>query len=148
MLDEDSVFEDISPIISGMGLTLVDCRLQQSKFGHACHIVLFREGGVGTQECAQVYRTIMPRLEILLSSQDIHLEVGSPGTDRKIRLAREYPIFLGRGVTIIERNGTTVGGVLASSDEEYLTLNTKEGTLKVPLADIVKAKLDYTQEVR
>ena len=49
----------------------MDCRLQQTKSGSACQIILFKKDGVSTADCALTYRTVMPRLEILLKTQDI-----------------------------------------------------------------------------
>lgn len=148
MLDEDSLFDDLTPICKGMGLTLVDCRLQQSKSGSACQVIIFKKEGVSTADCALCYRTLMPRLEIVLNTQDVSLEVSSPGTDRKIRLPREYTLFIGRGMTVLRRDASDESGILVEADEESISLSTKKGTVRILLSDITKAKLDYTQEVR
>jgi len=147
MLDEDGLFDDLTPICKGMGLTLVDCRLQQSKTGSSCQLIVFKKEGVSTGDCALAYRTLMPRLEILLNTQDISLEVSSPGTDRKIRLPREYPLFIGRGLTVLKRDSSSESGILESIDDESITITNKKGNVRILLLDITKAKLDYTQEV-
>lgn len=147
MIDEDSLYDELTPICSGLGLSLVDCRFSQIKTGFNCIIILWKETGVSTEDCARIYRTIQPRLEILTNSQDIHLEVSSPGTDRKIRLPREYGIFMKKGFTVVMRNGQTHGGILSVYDDQSITLQTKGGVQRLPLSDIAKSKLDYTQEV-
>ena len=147
MIDEDSLYNELLPICTGLGLALVDCRFNQIKTGFSCIIILWKANGVSTEDCAKIYRTIQPRLEILTNSQDIHLEVSSPGTDRKIRLPREYGIFIKKGFTVIMRNGQTHGGILLGYDDQSIDLQTKAGVVKLPLFDIVKSKLDYTQEV-
>jgi ribosome maturation factor RimP len=148
MIDEDSLYQELTPLCAGLGLILVDCRFQQIKAGYTCQVILYKNAGVSTEDCARVYRLLQPRLEILTNSQDIHLEVGSPGTDRKIRLPREYQIFMGKGFQVVLRNGQTRSGVLTASDDESITLRTKEGIQSISLSDIAKSKLDYTQEVR
>jgi ribosome maturation factor RimP len=148
MIDEDSLYQELTPLCGGLGLSLVDCRFQQIKAGYTCQIILYKDGGVGTDDCAKVYRIIQPRLEILANSQDIHLEVSSPGTDRKIRLPREYAVFMGKGFTVVLRNGHTVSGVLDAHDESSISLRTKGEAVRISLSDIAKSKLDYTQEVR
>lgn len=147
MLDEDGLFEDVAPICAGMGLTLVDCRLQLSRGAATCQLVVFKKEGVSTADCALAHRTIRPRLEVLLDTQDVSLEVGSPGTDRKIRLPREYALFLGRGLAVTGRDGQVRAGILAAFDGDAVTVKTRQGDAKIALADIAKAKLDYTQEV-
>jgi ribosome maturation factor RimP len=148
MIDEDKLYDELKPICEGMGLSLVDCRFQQTKTSYACQLIIWTPAGVSTAECAKLFRIVQPRLEILTNSQDINLEVSSPGTDRKIRLPREYQIFMGKGFTAVMRDGQTHGGVLESADSQYIVLKTPKGVQKLPLADIAKSKLDYTQEVR
>lgn len=148
MIDEDSLYQELIPLCAGLGLSLVDCRFQQIKAGYTCQIILYKDSGVSTEDCARIYRVLQPRLEILTNSQDIHLEVSSPGTDRKIRLPREYALFMGKGFAVVLRNGQERGGVLVARDDESISLQSKGGVVRIPLSDIAKSKLDYTQEVR
>ncbi len=148
MIDEDSLYHELTPLCAGLGLTLVDCRFQQIKTGFTCQIILYKASGLATDDCARVYRTMQPRLEILTNSQDIHLEVSSPGTDRKIRLPREYPIFMGKGLLVVLRNGQTLAGILGACDDASVTLQTTQGVKTISLSDIAKSKLDFTQEVK
>ena len=148
MIDEDSLYQELTPLCGSLGLTLLDCRFQQIKAGYTCQIILYKANGVGTDDCARVYRLLQPRLEVLTNSQDVHLEVSSPGTDRKIRLPREYQVFLGKGLVAVLRNGQARAGLLMAADDESISLQTPQGVQRIPLSDIAKSKLDYTQEVK
>jgi len=146
MMTEDELYTDLGALVVSMGMTLVDCRLQQTRFGYVVQLIVQKKGGIGTNDCAQVHRLVFPRLELLAESRDIHLEVSSPGLDRKIRLPREYPMFLGRGIRIVLKTGHEKSGILLAADDHSCTLDVQGTPLVVDFESIGKAKLDYTQE--
>jgi ribosome maturation factor RimP len=80
---------------------------------------------------------------------DADLEVCSPGVDRKLKDAREYGIFEGRGVKILRRSGGEwIRGRIAQVGEGAVTISGVGSTVSVPLDDIKRAFLDASQEVR
>ncbi len=145
---EEGLLEALEPVVRGLGYLIVD--VQHSRVHGTFHVnlVIHRPEGVSVQGCVDVSRTIHPRLEILLDSQDIYLEVTSPGIDRKIRQPREYSIFAGRGIGIWLKDGSTLGGIIKSCDESSVLIDTKSGSKRIPYEQIQKAKLDDTQEAR
>ncbi len=145
-MGEDELYKDLEPLIDDLGVKLVDFRLVRLKTGTNAQIVLFKEGGVGTNECADVYRLVLPRLEVLLTSQDIHLEVSSPGLGRVLRLPREYPIFLGKNVVVYLRGGKSHQGKLVEADGSEFQVLTKDGLVGLTYDNVQKTKLEESQE--
>ncbi|HUX11872.1 MAG TPA: ribosome assembly cofactor RimP [Spirochaetia bacterium] len=145
---EEGLLEALEPVVQGLGYLIVDLQYSRVRGTFHVNLVIHRPEGVSVQGCVDVSRTIHPRLEILLDSQDIYLEVTSPGIDRKIRQAREYAIFAGRGIGIWLKDGTFLGGVIASCDESSVLIDTISGNTHILYGQIQKAKLDDTQEAR
>jgi len=145
---EEDLLEALEPVVEGLGYRIVDVRHSWVKGTLHVNLVIYRPEGVSVQSCADVSRTVRPRLEILFDSQDIYLEVGSPGIDRKIRLAREYGIFSGKGVAILKKDGSTLKGIINRSDDTSVYVKTTENETRILYEEIQKSKLDDTQEAR
>lgn len=146
-MTEDGLFEELRPLVESEDCILLDCRFQPGKGDARVQLVLFRSAGLGTDHCARVHRLVRPRLEILLDTQDIDLEVSSPGLTRVIRLPREYASFSGKGLSVYLKDGRSLGGVIASTDETSLVLRSPRQEYVIAYDAIQKAKLDETQEV-
>ncbi len=145
---EDIIYTEIEGVITGMGFSIVECRLGRSKQLNHISIVVFSKEGVGSNDCAAISRNIYPRLEMIPGLDDIALQVSSPGINRNIKSPEEYSIFKGRGVKLLTEAGTDwIAGIIADFDENILTLEQEQGRLKIELKNIRKARLDYTQEV-
>lgn len=145
---EEDLIAELAPVVEGLGYRIVEAK--QAKVRGTIHVtlVIFSAGGVSVDGCADVSRTIMPRLELLFGSSEISLEVGSPGIDRTIKNNREFEIFSGRGVRMLLRDtGDWVSGVIRGVDGENVEIDGEAGTRSVPLTNIQKAKLDEAQEV-
>lgn len=145
---EEDLLEALEPVVQGLGYRIVDVRHSRVKGTLHVNLVIYRPEGVSVQSCADVSRTILPRLEIIFDSQDIYLEVGSPGIDRKIRLVREYEIFSGKGVAILRKDGSTLKGIIARCDDTSVYVRTGQDEARILYEEIQKSKLDDTQEAR
>jgi ribosome maturation factor RimP len=145
---EDSMFADLEPIVTGSGLDLVDLRAQIVRDSLHVHVVIHRASGVGINDCAQIHRMVVPRLEAAHPERDLYVEVGSPGIERSIRLPREYRIFRGKGVRVYSKSrGAWIGGVIGECDSNTVSITTADAVLQVQYDDIQKARLDDSQEV-
>ena len=105
MLENDIYRKDLEELLAGAGLSLVELNISRHRGSVQVRAVIYAAGGTGIDECSRAHRLIQPRLQVLLSEQDFHLEVASPGVDRWIRSDREYSIFVGRGVRILLKEG-------------------------------------------
>ncbi len=144
----EDLYDQVMPIIQGIGFSLVDCTYGVVKGTHHIGIVLFSPDGVGTDGCAKVYQTLLPRFEVMLDTRDIHLEVGSPGLDRKIRHPREYGIFTGKKVRVYISGQDWVSGIIEKVNEEELILQVNDQKQTIKLSSIGKAQLEFTWEVK
>lgn len=145
--DEDPYSEEVIPLLEGLGFQLVELTSATRKGTLHVHLTIHRAEGVSLDDCAEVYTTLMPRLEVLSGNRDIHLEVSSPGVNRSIKSGREFGLFEGKGVKLFTLDADDwVGGVIATSDEEAVTLRTKAGERRFVYGTIKKAKLDESQE--
>ena len=107
-------------------------------------------GAVGVNDCARVHRALLPRLEAVLDSQDIYMEVASPGMERLIKNPAEFALFVGRYVRVWDSQITDwVAGKIISSDDQSITLElVGDGVTEepaqvstIPYQRISKAKL-------
>lgn len=145
----EEIFGDVEPIIKGMGFDLVELRSMKTKNGAQVYAVVYRSSGVDLDSCSDILKTIRPRIQMIAGNPDVHIEVSSPGMERVLKDKREFGIFLGRGIRVLARDRADwIGGVVAGVSGDGLHLDTGKEKVFLSYADIKKAKLDYTQEVR
>ena len=142
----ERLFEELEPLIKGLELILVDCTYGNIKGTHHVGLIIYSDQGVGTDECAKVFRLIQPRLEILFDSRDIHLEVGSPGIDRKIKHPREFNIFIGKQVKIYIQDKDWIHGTIIAADDQAVEMRIEHEVQRIPLSAIGKAQLEFSWE--
>lgn len=159
-LDTIPHYSDCSQMVSGIGYVLVDLKIVPQRGQYHVSAVITRnnsadnniEDAIGINDCAKVHRLLLPRVEALLSSQDVYMEVTSPGMERNIKNAAEFALFSGRLARVWDTSvGDWVSGVIKSSDTQFVTLEiSQEGTSApsnetrtIPFAQIAKAKLLY-----
>jgi ribosome maturation factor RimP len=146
---EKAVREEIEPVLTGMGFTLVDLSVGRLKGSTRVAVVVFRREGVGIDECGEISRLIHPRLQMMEGLDDVSLEVSSPGIDRTLKRPEEYEIFLGRGVRVLPDGETEwVGGVIEKVQEGTISLRSGGRVTEYRISSIRKARLDHTVEPR
>ncbi len=153
-IEQEELYSLIAPVVIGMGFSIVDLgsRIVQGQLH--INLVLYNSGGISIDDCAAVYRTVIPRIEMSQENRNVHLEVGSPGLSRNIKSADEFRIFKGRGVRILlENEDEWISGIIDSAEADELRLLVKENSgnqsleAKISIMNIRKAKLDDTQEI-
>ena len=144
----------VLPVLSSMGLELVD--LEYKREGKAMILRLFidRDGGITLDDCADVSREVSEILDV----EDVipgrySLEVSSPGIDRPLKRPGDYEKFRGRLVKIRtfevleddegNRRKTFLGELLGL-EGGVVRLRLKEGQMAgIPLEKVAKANLEY-----
>ena len=144
---QQSLVNEIEPIVTGMGFQLVELKFGRSKNQQHMLVVIYRSEGVKLSDCTAVAKNLSPRLETLAGLEELRLQVSSPGLYRVFKDPREYRIFTDRGVTLIFKDGTRLGGIIAGATERELTLKQGRDMRKIEIGGIRKARLDYSQEV-
>lgn len=153
-LDSIPHFADCSPLVTGLGYILVDLKVVPQNGSIKVTAVITKPAGdsgtVGVNDCARVHRALLPRLEAVLDSQDIYMEVASPGMERLIKNPAEFALFVGRYVRVWDSQITDwVAGKIIASDDQSITLElVGDGVTEepaqvstIPYQRISKAKL-------
>ncbi|MCA1753946.1 MAG: ribosome maturation factor RimP, partial [Spirochaeta sp.] len=100
-------------------------------------------------DIAEVHRTVLPRIELIHNSRDVHLEVSSPGISRTFKSNREFAVFRGRAVFVLSSASEDwIQGYIEDSNEHSVILRTQGGNKELRYSDIRKTKLDEFREVR
>lgn len=88
----ERVTEIIQPVLDDLGLELVELQLRsEGKKGLVLRIIIFKEGGVSLDDCAQVSREVGFLLEVEDPiGRSYVLEVSSPGLDRPLKTERDF----------------------------------------------------------
>ena len=134
--------ESTSDIIRGMGFEVVEAQYRPTSARPQVSIFIYRETGVSLKDCTDIYRTVMPRLEVVLDNRDINLEISSPGISRNIKYFGEFSIFRGRRVRIMPTgNNDWIEGIIQSADESSVLIAAEDGEIRYEREDIVKAKI-------
>lgn len=149
MPQSDALREQLEEIVSGAGFSIVELHQSVVKGRTHMSLVIYRPEGVNIDDVAEVHKTVLPRIELLLDDRDVALQVASPGIDRTFKDNIEFAVFAGRGVRVLsQERGDWVGGVIRSATDREVELETPKGVERIAFSDVQKAKLDHTQEVR
>lgn len=142
----------IEPLIAAQGFRIVELSARTVKGTFHVHLVLHGPVGTTIDDVAEAHRLVQPVIEELLAEstadgRDLNLEVSTPGIERTIKTTREFSVFRGRGIRLLRQSTQDwIGGVIASADETSVDIERGGGIERIPFDDIVKAKLDHTQE--
>lgn len=140
-------YKECAALANGMGYVLVELReVLQHGAVHVLAVISAKDTAaqIGVNDCAKIHRALLARLEVLLNTDNIYMEVTSPGMERNIKNAAEFPLFEGREVRVWDKTVTDwVGGKIVSADSESVVLECAESggnTKKIMYTDIAKAK--------
>ena len=140
---ENSLIDSIEPVIKGLGFSLVEFTSSRNRSNLTVNTIIYRESGVNLADCSIVFKTILPRIELLEDSRNINLEVSSPGLSRNLKVVDEFEIFIGRKVRILKKDDSEwIHGNIVSVENNSVNLNVSKKAVIVDFADINKAKLE------
>ena len=131
-------------------------RILVEKLGSAEHRWTTQEAAVDLDLCSNIARELSTALDVLeLIPHAYHLEVGSPGLERSLRGPDDFRRFegqkaklkLGQGVAAEGKAGKSaqkaIEGHLGPVEEEHVTVRDGSQSYRVPLSDIVSARLVF-----
>jgi len=135
-------YADCEPLVSGLGYRLVEFAAYKRAGTWHVKAVITSPSGVGIDDCSRVHRALLPRLEAVLATQDMHVEVASPGLDRVLKDASEFACFEGKEARVWDTEVSDwVRGTVVRSDESSVTLSVSGEERSFPYGRIAKAKL-------
>lgn len=139
---EDPVFQDLDQFFRSLGHNLVDLGLRTKNGTTSVHIVLHSPAGLGIDDLSRAHRQLLPKLEVLLQTEDLSVELGSPGLERNLKYRRELAFYVGKKIRLYLTGASDwEEGQLTSFDGESITFETKAGPRSVAVDQIHKAKL-------
>ena len=136
-------FGDCEPLISGLGYSIVELNVFRKQSSWQIKLVITGPAGVGIADCSKVHKSLLPRLEAVLATEDMYVEVASPGLDRIFKNAAEFSVFTGKQVKVWNTDiSDWIQGKIISSDSSSVRLETDKGEIDIPYIKIAKAKLN------
>jgi len=143
------VEELIQPYLLAQGVELVEVLFTQPRRGRATlRLFVDRAGGITLEEITRVSRVVGELLDVHDPIGPAYtLEVSSPGLTRGFKQLRDYERYAGRLVRLTTRGpwqGKQVHrGILQGLENGEVTLTEGDDIVRIPLAEIAKARLDF-----
>ncbi len=146
----DRIAALIEPSLTAMGYDLVRVQIDGKRQARLQVMAERSDGsGMGVEDCAAISRHISAILEVEDPIDGAYtLEVSSPGIDRPLMKAADYARFAGHVAKVEMRfardNRRRFTGTIKGLEGEVVVLDTEEGSVSLPLAEIERAKLVLT----
>ncbi len=138
----------VQPLLEAHGVELVDLEYHRPRRGRATlRLFLEQPGGVTLEVLTRINRVLGQLLDVHdLIPGSYSLEVSSPGLTRALKKPDDYRRYSGRLVRITTHapwQGRQVHqGILQGLEAETVCLKEGENLVRIPLAEIAKARLD------
>jgi ribosome maturation factor RimP len=138
----DHLFDSVEAVVKGLGMSLIEFSVSRHKGGTRMRAVIYNGGTVGIDDCARVHRAILPRLELAFPKEELHIEVSSPGIERKIKDGSEFIHYVGKQLNCYRTDiSDWTSGILMSAGDTHIVIKGKNEMINLPYGVIAKAKL-------
>ena len=129
--------------LRAVGLDLEAIDLTPAGKRRLLRVAVDKDGGVTLDDIAEATKQVSRLLDAsdVMGVQPYTLEVTSPGVDRPLTQPRHWRRNAGRLVRVACRDGSTVTGRIAASDDEAVSLDVEGSGRRVAFADVAKAKV-------
>jgi len=136
----------LTPIAQSRNTYLIDLTIRGERGGKVVEIFLDGDSGVSADTCASVSRELSQQLDLAgLFHGRYQLIVSSPGLDRPLKYARQYPKHIGRRLKVVyreESNSGTAEGILSGVTEQDIVLDLADGRkLKLGFGQLIEARV-------
>ena len=127
MADQNAVRAAAEPVLSSLGLELVDVEIVGSGRARTLRITVDREGGIDLDTLAEANRPVVDALDAVEAlSGPYTLELSSPGLERPLRRPAEFRRFVGTTISV-KSHDVVAGarrhrGLLAEVDDDGIAL--------------------------
>lgn len=142
----DAAEQVVRPIIEAHGMELVDVEFKKLYGTPTLTIYIDKPGGVSLDDCELIHRAIDAPIDELDPTDGMayNLNVSSPGLDRPFKTLRDYQRKLGEKVEVslyapLDGKKKFIA-VLIDANEEEITLQDEDKTIKIQLKQIAAAK--------
>jgi len=144
------VTEIAERVAGSEGIEVVEVQFLGAGRNRVLRIFIDKPGGVTHGDCELVSQQVGTILDIedVIPGGSYHLEISSPGVERKLSKPRDFERFLGQKAKVTLRepveNQRHWTGTLAAFEDGQVTLEPQAGKLiRFPLAQVEKANLKF-----
>jgi ribosome maturation factor RimP len=131
-------------VAESRGLVLWGVSLDRHAGRDLLSVAVDKLGGVGSDELAAMSQELsreLDRTDAVGGDDRYTLEVTSPGAERELHSAEQFEICAGRQVRLQTTDGRSIEGEIEPGGPGEVVVGTKEGSIRVPHADIARARL-------
>jgi len=136
----------VEPCITELGYRIWDVEYVKEGAEWYLRITLDSDDGIDIDDCEKVSRAINPIIDEADPIEDFYyLEVSSPGLERVLRKPEHFEASLGSEIEIRlfapdENKKKSYTGTLSAYDEESITVDLAQESLKIPMSKISKVQ--------
>ncbi len=139
----------VEPLLEAEGLEVVEVEYRREPIGMVLRIFIDTPGGINLDVCSRASAVIDMALdEGGLIESAYHLEVSSPGLERRLAKPAHFQRFAGEiaqiRLTDQERGRKKFTGVIMAADDESVTLEVDGVRHRLEYGRIARASLKYT----
>jgi len=142
----DRLIELLEPVVNSLGYEVILLEYSPREGSGLLRLFIDSPDGIQIADCEKVSREVAGVLDVEdVIRQAYQLEVSSPGLDRPLVKPAHFERFKG-DIAKIQLLAPIAGrrrfqGAIVSASEDEVTIDTPEGVVTLPLADIEKARL-------
>jgi len=142
----DRLIELLEPVVNAIGYEVVLLEFSPRDGSGMLRLFIDAPDGITLDDCEKVSREVAATLDVEdVISSAYRLEISSPGLDRPLVKPEHFRRFKGE-IARIQTLAPVSGrrrfqGVLLGATDDEVTIETADGPITLPLADIDKAKL-------
>jgi ribosome maturation factor RimP len=161
-IDRSALERVVEPIVRAHGAEVVDLEYRREREGWVLRVLVekagaqqnklsTRDAAIGLDLCAEISRDLSTALDVVdIVPNAYHLEVGSPGVERKLRGERDFVRFAGekaklrlRDVSRESGDPRVVVGTLDGVADGRVRVADGTRTHELPLSSIESARLVF-----
>jgi ribosome maturation factor RimP len=125
--DQNAVRAAAEPVLSSLGLELVDVEIVGSGRARTLRITVAREGGLDLDALAEANRPVLDALDAVEAVAGPYtLELSSPGLERPLRRPAEFRRFVGTTISVKSHEAVAGArrhrGLLTEADDDGIAL--------------------------
>jgi ribosome maturation factor RimP len=132
------------PIVSEMGLDLVDVEYKKEVNAYFLRVFIDRRGGISIDECEKVSKVLDPVFDQYLSADPDYFEVSSPGLTRPLKTQKDFLRCMGEEIEVKRYEAIdgvkSLTGVISEVSEETVILDIEGARMELLLSEIASAK--------
>ncbi|HET9772865.1 MAG TPA: ribosome maturation factor RimP [Acidimicrobiia bacterium] len=145
MADQNAVRAAAEPVLSSLGLELVDVKIVGSGRARTLRLTVDREGGIDLDTLAEANRPVSDALDAVDALAGPYtLELSSPGLERPLRRPAEFRRFVGTTISVKSHEAVAGArrhrGLLTEADDDGIVLEVDGEQRRFPYDAIASAR--------